>query len=170
MRVGRPPAVRARPARVARELALALEIQEEIDREGLTFRDAARRRGCSRMRICRLLGLARLAPDIQAQVVDLTTTTTLEALTVDDLRWVAEAMDWGEQRKRFGCITARQTEITNGHCPVRRRRRRLAAFRLTNPRDMAVHRSLLTAADPRQELIIVEDGIRAADPRYRSAP
>ena len=108
MRVGRAPGVRPQPARVARELALALEIQEEIDREGLTFRAAARRHGCSRMRICRLLGLARLAPDIQAQVADLTTTTALEALTVEDLRWVAEAMDWEEQRGRFALLLGGQ--------------------------------------------------------------
>ncbi|MBN1771210.1 MAG: hypothetical protein JXB32_08125 [Deltaproteobacteria bacterium] len=93
--------MRPQPARVARELALALDVQAEIDRDGLTYREAARRHGCSRQRICRLLALARLAPDIQARVADLTTTTALEALTVEDLRWVAEAMDWGEQWRRF---------------------------------------------------------------------
>ena len=102
MRVGRAPGVRPKPARVARELALALEMQEEIDRGGLTFRDAGRRHDCSRMRICRLLALARLAPDIQARVADRTTTTAPEAPSVEDLRWVAEAMDWREQRRRFG--------------------------------------------------------------------
>jgi hypothetical protein len=121
LRVGRPPAVRPQPARVARELALALEMQEEIDREGLTFRDAARRYGCSRMRICRLLALARLAPDIQVRVADLTTTTALEDVTVEDLRWVAEAMDWGEQRRRFEQVVrigGQAEPAPTARCPV----------------------------------------------------
>jgi hypothetical protein len=38
-----PPPSRPQPARVARDLALALEVQAEIDAEGLTYREVAPR-------------------------------------------------------------------------------------------------------------------------------
>lgn len=164
MRVGRAPGVRPQPARVARELALTLEIQEEIDREGLTFRAAARRHDCSRMRICRLLALARLAPDIQARVADLTTTTALEALTVEDLRWVAEAIDRGAQRRRLRQIVGSRAGRLH-----ERRRSTLAGLRPTRgrPRSGAVSaaragvRASLSASCPDRTL--------ADSPRLRAS-
>jgi hypothetical protein len=100
-RAGPPPPVRPQPARVARDLALALKIQAEIDREGLTYREVATRHGCSRKRVCRLLLLTRLAPEIQDRVARMTTTTASEPLDREALEWVADVMDWSEQRDRF---------------------------------------------------------------------
>lgn len=105
-RAGPPPPARPQPARVAGELALALEVQTEIDRDGLTYREVARRHACSRQRICRLLALARLAPDIQDQVARMTTVTASEGLDRQSLEWVAEALDWAEQRQRFAALGA----------------------------------------------------------------
>lgn len=99
--VGSPPEARPRPARVADELALALQVQEMIDREGLTQREVAPRFGCSSGRICRLLKLSRLAPDIQEQVAAMMTETVSEPLDRKGLEWVAEVLDWAEQRERF---------------------------------------------------------------------
>jgi hypothetical protein len=92
------------PARVARDLELALQLQAEIDREGLSYRQLAERHGWSRMKVCRLLPLVRLAPDIQAEVAQLTTTVAGEPLDRDTLLWVAEAPDWPAQRERFNAL------------------------------------------------------------------
>lgn len=111
-RAGPPPAARPQPARVAGELALAIEVQAEIDRDGLTYREVARRHACSRQRICRLLALARLAPDIQNQVARMTTVTASETLDRQSLEWVAEALDWDEQRARVRRLISRQPPDT----------------------------------------------------------
>ena len=93
-----------RPARVAQELALALQLQAEIDNEGLTYRQLAERHGWSRMKACQLLPLARLAPDIQAEVAGLTTTVAGEPIDRDTLVWIAEARDAAAQRERFDAL------------------------------------------------------------------
>lgn len=93
-----------RPARVAQELALALQLQAEIDNEGLTYRELAERHGWSRMKACRLLPLSRLAPDIQAEVAALTTTVAGEPIDRDTLVWIAEARDCAGQRQRFDAL------------------------------------------------------------------
>jgi hypothetical protein len=110
-RAGAPPAARPQPARVARDLALALRIQGEIDAEGLTFREVAPRHGCSRQRVCNLLRLTSLAPDIQQAVSRMTTETASEALDRRSLEWVAETMDWTEQRDRFQKVMTRATRV-----------------------------------------------------------
>jgi hypothetical protein len=101
---GTLPALIPRPARVAQDLALGLQLQAEIDREGLTYRELAKRHGWSRMKVCRLLPLARLAPEIQAEVAGLTSTVASEPLDRDTLLWVAEAGDWNAQRIRFDAL------------------------------------------------------------------
>jgi hypothetical protein len=94
-----------RPARVAQELALALELQAEIDREGLTYRELADRHRWSRMKACRLLPLTRLAPDIQTEVGQLTTTVAGEPIDRDTSLWIPEVPDWVAQRARFDALT-----------------------------------------------------------------
>ncbi len=73
------------PARVAQDLALARQLQAQIDREGLSYRELAERHGWSRMKVCRLLPLARLAPDIQAEVAQLTTAVAAEPIDRETL-------------------------------------------------------------------------------------
>jgi hypothetical protein len=94
-----------RPVRVAQDLALALQLQAEIERDGLTYRELAKRHGWSRMKACRLLPLARLAPEIQAEVARLTTTVAGEPIDRDTLTWVADAGDWATQRQRFKTLS-----------------------------------------------------------------
>ena len=85
-------------------MALAVQLQAEIDNEGLTYRELAERHGWSRMKACRLLPLARLAPAIQAEVAALTTTVAGEPIDRDTLIWIAEAPDWAAQRDRFDAL------------------------------------------------------------------
>ena len=89
---------------MAQELALALQLQAEIDNEGLTYRQLAERHGWSRMKACQLLPVARLAPDIQAEVAGLTTTVAGEPIDRDTLVWIAEARDAAAQRERFDAL------------------------------------------------------------------
>jgi hypothetical protein len=102
--LGRLEPLVPRPARVAQELAFALQLQSEIDREELTYRELAERHSWSRMKACRLLPLAKLAPDIQAEVAALTATVAGEPIDRDTLLWIAEAPDWGAQRERFDAL------------------------------------------------------------------
>jgi hypothetical protein len=104
--IGRLEPLVPRPARVAQDLALAIELQAEIDNEGLTYRELAERHGWSRMKACRLLPLARLAPDIQAEVDALTTTVAGEPIDRDTLLWIAGAPSWSAQRERFDALAS----------------------------------------------------------------
>ncbi len=72
---GRPrrPKPAQQPARVARMLALSLQIRHAVD-GGLVkdFADVARQLGVSRQRISTLVRLTFLAPDIQYEILGLT--------------------------------------------------------------------------------------------------
>jgi hypothetical protein len=92
------------PARIAQDLALARQLRAEIDSEGLTYRELGERHGWSRMKVCRLLPLARLTPDIQAEVAALTTTVAGEPLDRETLLWIAEARTATAQRERFDAL------------------------------------------------------------------
>ncbi len=56
------------------------------------------------MKACRLLPLARLAPDIQTEVATLTTTVAGEPIDRETLVWIAEARDATAQRARFNAL------------------------------------------------------------------
>jgi hypothetical protein len=101
---GPPPEARPQGLRVARDLALALKIQGEMDREGLASRQVAARYRCSHVRICKLLLLTRLAPEIQDALMRMTKVTAAEPIPRKALGWVAEAADWDEQRARFATL------------------------------------------------------------------
>ena len=64
--------------------------------------------------MCRLLKLTRLAPDIQEQVAAMMTETASEPIDRKSLEWVAEAIDWGEQRERFGEVMADVQKAESG--------------------------------------------------------
>jgi hypothetical protein len=99
--IGEPAPLVPQPAAVAKDLALAHTVQDEMDRDNLTCREVGPRHGFSRATVGRLVPLVRLAPDIQEAVSRLTTTTACERIDRESLEWVAEAMDWTEQRARF---------------------------------------------------------------------
>lgn len=99
-----PETVR-RPARVARMLALAHRLQRAIDSGEIQDRATlARQYGLTRARVTQLLNLTLLAPDIQEQVLALEAVDGLEPTSERALREVSWAMEWGEQRRRWGGI------------------------------------------------------------------
>ena len=97
-----------RPARVARMLAMANDLQDKIDRG--EYKDqaaAARALGLSRTKLTRLLDLALLAPDIQEEVLFLKAVDGKEPVTERALREVVRHLSWAEQRRIWKAIGRR---------------------------------------------------------------
>ena len=94
-----PPEPVVRPARVARMLALAHNLEAAIERGAYVDRaDVARQLGVTRARVTQLLDLTLLAPDIQEQLLDMQAVDGVEPLSERALREVVRATSWGEQR------------------------------------------------------------------------
>ncbi len=97
---GRPSS--RRPCQLALNLALAHTVQRAIDRAELDNRaQTSRLLGMTRARFCRLLGLLRLAPDIQERILFMEAVYGAEPLSEQSLAPVVAAVDWDEQRKLF---------------------------------------------------------------------
>jgi hypothetical protein len=100
------PPVR-RPAHVARMLALAHHIKAAIDRGAIADRAAvARKLGLTRARITQLLDLTLLAPDLQVRVLELEAVDGREPVSERDLRGIAHAGSWSQQRAAWTSLTA----------------------------------------------------------------
>ena len=94
---------RRRIARIARLMALARHV-EELVRSGTvgSYAAAARLGHVSRARMCQILGLLNLAPDLQEQLLFLEHPTHGRSMTVlRQVLTVAAALDWDEQRRRW---------------------------------------------------------------------
>lgn len=106
-----PETPKRRPAKMARMLAQANELQGKLDRgEYRDQREAAAALGMTPSRITRLLDLALLAPDIQEEVLFLEAAHGNEPVTERTLREVVRHSSWTEQRrawKEIGCRGAR---------------------------------------------------------------
>ncbi|GMV43622.1 MAG: hypothetical protein AMXMBFR64_53380 [Myxococcales bacterium] len=119
-RVGRtptPPPDKAepvrRPAKVARQLALAHHLEAAIER-GLVADQAAlaRKLGLTRARITQLIDLLMLACDPQEQVLALEAVDRVEPVAERTLRVVAHAGMWVEQRAAWARIATRWPPAT----------------------------------------------------------
>lgn len=109
----RPEPVR-RPAKVARQLALAHHLDTAIAR-GLVADQAAlaRKLGLTRARVTQLFDLLMLAADLQEQVLALEAVDGVEPMAERTLRTVAHAGTWAEQRAAWaGLMAARVGETT----------------------------------------------------------
>ena len=94
-----PPEPVARPARVARMLALAHRLEAAIGRgEYVDRADLARQLGLTRARVTQLLDLTLLAPEIQEAVLELVAVDGREPLAERELRPIVRCAAWGEQR------------------------------------------------------------------------
>jgi hypothetical protein len=98
----KPEPVR-RPAKVARQLALAHHLEAAIVR-GLVLDQAAlaRKLGLTRARVTQLFDLLMLAADLQEQVLALEAVDGVEPMAERTLREVAHAGTWSEQRAAWG--------------------------------------------------------------------
>ena len=96
-------ACRRRISRIARLMALARHV-EELVRSGTvgSYAAAARLGHVSRARMCQILGLLNLAPDLQEQLLFLDHPTHGRSTPVlRQILTVAAALDWDEQRRRW---------------------------------------------------------------------
>lgn len=98
---------RRRPARVARMLALAHDLQGKLDRGEYRSRTSlAQAVELSPARVSQLLELTLLAPDIQEEVLFLEAVNGREPVTERDLRRVLASPLWSEQRAAWQQISA----------------------------------------------------------------
>lgn len=97
------PAPVRRPAKVARQLALAHHLESAIER-GLVADQAAlaRKLGLTRARVTQLFDLLMLAADLQEQVLALEAVDGAEPMAERTLREVAHAGTWAVQRAAWG--------------------------------------------------------------------
>jgi len=97
------------PATVARRLALAHRIADEIH-AGLYAdqADVALRHGLTRARLTQLMNLLLLAPDIQEEVLALEFPAGREPITERTLRRVFESLVWDDQRVLWREMRARE--------------------------------------------------------------
>lgn len=102
----KPEPVR-RPAKVARQLALAHHLQAAIER-GLVADQAAlaRKLGLTRARVTQLFDLLMLAADLQELVLALEAVDGAEPMAERTLRTVAHAGTWAEQRAAWATIVS----------------------------------------------------------------
>ena len=96
------PVPKRRPARVARMLALANDMQDKLDRgEHKDQATLARELGLTPTRVTRLLDLALLAPDIQENVLFLEAVDGKVPVTERALRRIVRITTWADQRREW---------------------------------------------------------------------
>jgi hypothetical protein len=103
--------------RIARLMALAIKVQEMVDRgEMRDYAEVARLGHVTRARMTQIMNLLNLAPDIQEQILSATPDSAGSPLAERHLRHVSSAVLWSEQRARFNaerdktsCPSARRT-------------------------------------------------------------
>ena len=101
---------RTRPARVARLLALAHDIEARVQAgEFRDYADVARHHGLTRARLTQVMNLLLLAADIQAQVLALRFPPGREPVTERHLRQVMRSPVWTEQRDVWKSIATTTT-------------------------------------------------------------
>ncbi len=90
------------PARIARTLALAHDLQRRLDSgEFRDFADMAQALGFTRARITQIMDLLLLAPCLQERLLFLEPSLTRHPPTEQKLRQVVRALDWQEQYGLF---------------------------------------------------------------------
>jgi hypothetical protein len=89
--------------RITRLMALAIKLQEMIDRgEIQDYVDIARLGYITRARASQIMNLTLLAPDIQESILcNFEEIETVGLLPEHDLRHIAKEVNWAAQRKRF---------------------------------------------------------------------
>ena len=94
-----PPKTVRRPAKIARLLAEAHQIQRDIDAGEIEDQArAAERLSVTRARVTQLMKLLSLAPDIQEQLLFMEAVDGLEPMTERRLRPVTAHASWAGQR------------------------------------------------------------------------
>jgi hypothetical protein len=98
-----PPKPGPRIPHITRLMALAIKLQEMIDRgEIQDYVDIARLGYITRARASQIMNLTLLAPDIQESILcNSEEIETVALLTEHDVRQITKEVNWAAQRKRF---------------------------------------------------------------------
>jgi len=108
---------RTEPARIARLLALAHDLDARIESgEYLDYADIARQHRFTRARMTQIMNLLLLAPDIQAEILALRAEPGREPVTERELRGVVATLSWAEQRERWAGIKRPAAEERSKLC------------------------------------------------------
>jgi hypothetical protein len=96
-----------RVPRVARLLALALRIDEQVRKGELTsYAEVAVRGHVTRARVSQIINLLNLAPDLQEAILFLPRTERgRDAIMLRDLQPIASIVDWRKQRVLWQQLT-----------------------------------------------------------------
>jgi hypothetical protein len=108
-----PPAtLPGRVPRVARLLALAHRFEELIHTGQMKcYADIARLGHVTRARVCQIMNLLQLAPDIQEEILFLPRTTRgRDRIKLLQLQPIAAALEWRKQRVLWGRLKEGATE------------------------------------------------------------
>jgi hypothetical protein len=97
--------------RIARLMALAIKVQDMVDRgEMRDYAEVARLGHVTRARMTQIMNLLNLAPDIQEQLLFLEEKTASARITERNLRRIAAAVNWKEQRRLWRPVIALGTD------------------------------------------------------------
>ena len=100
-----------RPARVARLLAMAHDVEHRIQAGVFKdYADVARHHGVTRARVTQVMNLLLLAPDIQEELLGMMATPGREPVTERQLRAVTNTVVWSEQRVAWSEIDRRNAD------------------------------------------------------------
>ena len=105
---GRPkPRKEPKTPRVVELLRMAMEWQRQLDAvEVGTQAEIARREGITRARVTQVMGMLRLAPEIQQSILSMPDMVRRLAITERALRPIAQIEDPGEQIALFQVLTS----------------------------------------------------------------
>jgi hypothetical protein len=96
------PAPPPQPIRIARLLAQAHRLEQEVRRGGTDLAGIARRYGLTRARVTQLLNMTLLAPAIQADVARLTTSAQVrDRIKERAMRSMTRESSWTRQLARW---------------------------------------------------------------------
>ncbi len=102
----------AEPAPIARTLAHAIKLRDDIRAKRITMKRVAAAREVSVEELREYLVLAKLAPIVRDQVLGITTMTANEFVTEEKLRFIAREQNHVEQRRMYERLLAGQLRCT----------------------------------------------------------
>jgi hypothetical protein len=98
----------AEPAPIARVVAHAIRLRDDIRAKRMTMKRVAAAREVSVEELREYLGPAKLAPAVRDQVLGMTTVTANELVTEEKLRFLARERNHVEQRRMYERLLAGQ--------------------------------------------------------------
>jgi hypothetical protein len=102
----------AEPAPIARVVAHAIKLRDDIRAKRITMKRVAAARETSVEELREYLVLAKLAPFVRDQVLRMTTVTVNELVTEEKLRFIARERNHVEQRRMYERLLAGQLRCT----------------------------------------------------------